>query len=111
MLCPSIGKSQSGMLEPASINTRMRNLINIINEFVLPDSEDGDGDRNDPILVYDIIWDSDEEGLPSRVTVTMDELDDVNFPSEHDGDLFSRIGDWLSENISGSLSNFAYRKL
>lgn len=104
----------------------MRKWINLLNEFqksssdptIVGDSgglppledDDGEGGRNNGlILVFNILWDTDEEGLPARVKIPIEELDDVTFPSEDggpDGDMMTRIGDWLTENIHSNLSDF-----
>lgn len=86
--------------------------MDIINEFSSGDDDHGGGDNNGLILVSNIIWDTDEEGLPTRVTIPMDDLDNVTFPSEHydEGDnMMTRIGDWLTDRIHASLSDFDYQ--
>lgn len=107
----------------------MRKFIDIINEFMsfdpekfvttddggnlppVPEKEDGEP-RGKKVHVFDILWDTDEpNNLPTEITITLDELDDVTWPSEDggpDGDMMTRIGDWLTENIHGALSNFDY---
>lgn len=111
----------------------MRKFIDIINEFQaldpekfvttdggdlppLPPEEEDDGEgsrRNGLIMVFDILWDTDDaDHLPTKLTIPIEELDDVAWPSEGggpDGDMMTRIGDWLTDNVHGALSNFDYK--
>jgi hypothetical protein len=79
------------------------------------DPEDGEegGRRNGLVIVTDIIWDTDDEGLPTRVTIPIEELDEITWPSEyHDEegkDWMGRIGDWLTQEVHSNLSNFDYK--
>ena len=92
----------------------MRDFINIINEFA-SDPSGGEGDGNQTILVFNILWDvSDEEAaeLPTRVTTTLHDVQEAADPyadEEDRDDLMSQIGQWLQSNYGWHLSNFEYR--
>jgi hypothetical protein len=107
----------------------MRKWMDIINELQLFDpekllttddggtlpplapQEDGGEPNGKKVHVFDILWDTDEPNLPTEISFPLDDLDDVPWPSEGggpDGDMMTRVGDWLTHNIHGSLSNFDF---
>lgn len=91
----------------------MRQFINIIREFAFDDQSDRDGDENQTILVFDILWDVSEEeeaDLPKRITTTLHDVEEAADPYADEGaDLMDKIGDWLMSNYDSRLSNFDYR--